>query len=160
MQWQWTSKTIYLMMMSQLLSWMAEGRKIGGIENFFVCYLLISTLSDLLQLSAKLDSSPISHHWKCADQKKEQFNWRTPPFVFKCASPRSNQCKFRQCHAMGGTLRFGVTLPVFLYCGWSRRNSHKTRPLPLSKIVKNRPQPWTWPEKVMNSSISPFPQSP
>ena len=85
-----------------------------ALRFFFVCYLLISTLSDVLQLSAKLDSSPISHHWKCAGSKKRTIQLKDlPPLVFKCASPRSNHYKFGQCHATGAILRYGVTLPVF-----------------------------------------------
>ncbi len=60
--------------------------------------------------------------------KKKNNSIEGPPFVFKCASPRSNQCKFSQCHAMGATLRYGMTLPDFWVVGGHEvptKNAHR-----------------------------------
>jgi len=127
--------------------------------RFVVCYLLISTLSDVLQLSVKLDSSPISHHWKCAGSKKEQFNWRTPPLYSNVRLLDQTNANSPNVTPWGATLRYGMTLPVFFVL-WVVEKCPQNRSIAIVKHCENHLQPWTWPEKVTNSSISPFPQSP
>ena len=68
-------------------------------------------------------------------------NWWYPtPFVFKCAPPIWNQCKFCQCYAMATALRCGMTLIVLLYHGSTLRDLHKTHPWSSSKFVINHEQ--------------------
>jgi hypothetical protein len=78
-------------------------------------------------------------------------------FVFKCVPPGSTQSKFSKSYATESTLRCGT---IFVYCGWTWRNSHKTHSWPMKKIIKNHLQPWTWSERELNSSNSLLPQSP
>jgi hypothetical protein len=83
-------------------------RKIEEIELFFTCYLLQSTKSNVLQLSAKV---PIANNGP--DWKTDFWNWWTPWLVFHCSALMSHQCKFCQCYTTGATLRCGMTLPIF-----------------------------------------------
>ena len=126
---------------------------------FFACYLLKSIKSDVLQLSAKLDSSPISPHQQCARSEKKNHAIEGPPiFALKSAPPGLKQCNFCKCCTTGATLKYGMTLPIFLHRGGTLRNPYKTHPPSSLKFVHNddhhRREGWIHPFLMPHAHIN------
>ena len=90
---------------------------VGNIEIFL--YMLSTVMYKITYTPTFCKGAFIAKQPSCAMcqiGKKEHDNWWTPHFVFKCAPPVWNQCKF--CgFATGATLSCGMTLAVFCMMG-------------------------------------------
>ena len=95
------------------------------LRYFFVCYLLKSTKSDVVQLSAKLDSFPISFHQQWARSKKNPAIEGPPLCIQKCAS-RIKPMQILQMLHHGDDLKIWRDIGRFLYHRGILRNPHKT----------------------------------
>ena len=79
-----------------------------------------------------------------------------PHFVFKCAPPVRNQCKFQQCYATGATLSCGMTLAVFWYNGGTSIYPQITGPRASEKIEDNHEHHHDSNKLISSSSLVPI----